>query len=120
MRAVAFAWTDEWWRGGQTVDDWAFGLVDADRQPKPALAAVSAAFETAPFPAPERAASPSVSVVVCAYNAADTIDDCLTSLCALDYPHVELIVVNDGSRDGWAPSRTGIRACASSTCPTGG
>ena len=39
--AVAFAWTDEWWRGGHTVDDWAFGLVDAARQPKPALAAVS-------------------------------------------------------------------------------
>ena len=45
--AVAFAWTDEWWRGGQTVDDWAFGLVDADRQPKPALAAVSRAFADA-------------------------------------------------------------------------
>ena len=27
--AVAFSWTDEWWRGGHTVDDWAFGLVDA-------------------------------------------------------------------------------------------
>ena len=27
--AVVFAWTDEWWRGGQPVDDWAFGLVDA-------------------------------------------------------------------------------------------
>src|ERR1019366_6060247 len=26
--AIAFAWTDEWWRGGNTVDDCAFGLVD--------------------------------------------------------------------------------------------
>ena len=42
---------------------------------------------------------PKVSVVVCAYNAADTIDDCLTSLSALTYPNAELIVVNDGSRD---------------------
>ena len=35
-----------------------------------------------------RATWPKVSVVVCAYNAADTIDDCLTSLGALTYPHV--------------------------------
>ena len=27
--AVAFSWTDEWWRGGYPVDDWAFGLVDS-------------------------------------------------------------------------------------------
>ena len=27
--AIAFAWTDEWWRGGHPVEDWAFGLVDA-------------------------------------------------------------------------------------------
>ena len=97
--AVAFAWTDEWWRGGHTVEDWAFGLVDADRQPKPALAAVSRAFAGAPFPPDEQAAWPRVSVVVCAYNAADTIDDCLTSLSALTYPNAEIIVVNDGSRD---------------------
>src|SRR6187402_2290099 len=24
--AVAFAWTDEWWRGGHAIKDWAFGL----------------------------------------------------------------------------------------------
>ena len=32
-------------------------------------------------------------------DAADTIDDCLTSLSALTYPNAEIIVVNDGSRD---------------------
>ena len=42
---------------------------------------------------------PRVSVVVCAYNSADTFDDCLASLARLDYPDWELIVVNDGSRD---------------------
>src|SRR5262245_20724751 len=78
--AVAFAWTDEWWRGGQSVDDWAFGLVDRERRAKPALAAVASAFADAPFPATVRTRWPKVSVVVCAYNAADTIDDCLTSL----------------------------------------
>ena len=32
-----FAWTDEWFTGGHLVEDWAFGLVDGDRQAKPAL-----------------------------------------------------------------------------------
>ena len=97
--AVAFAWTDEWWRGGFTVEDWAFGLVDAVRRPKPAAAAVAQVFADAPFPAGARASWPSVSVVVCAYNAADTIEDCLSSLDRLTYPDYEVIVVNDGSRD---------------------
>lgn len=100
--AVAFTWTDEWWRGGHDVTDWAFGLVDAERRPKPALAAVAAAFAEAPFPPATREAWPLVSVVVCAYNAADTIDDCLTALSALTYPRVEVIVVDDGSRDATA------------------
>src|SRR2546430_9402881 len=36
--AIAFAWTDEWWRGGQPVEDWKFGLVDRERRLKPAAA----------------------------------------------------------------------------------
>src|SRR6185436_20306832 len=47
--AIAFAWTDEWWRGGHPVDDWRFGLVDHDRNMKPAAVAVSEAFASAPF-----------------------------------------------------------------------
>jgi GT2 family glycosyltransferase/sugar lactone lactonase YvrE len=97
--AVAYSWTDEWWRGGQTVDDWAFGLVDADRQPKPALTAVSEMFRSAPFSQEARASWPKVSVVICAYNAADTLEDCLTSVEQLTYPNFEVIIVNDGSRD---------------------
>lgn len=97
--AVAFAWTDEWWRGGHQVEDWAFGLVDRDRNPKPAAVAVSAVFDDAPFPPEVRAGWPRVSVVVCAYNAADTIEDCVTSLEKLTYPDCEIIVVNDGSKD---------------------
>jgi len=97
--AVAFAWTDAWWRGGRTVDDWAFGLVDASREPKPALTAVQKAFASAPFSAEEQARWPRVSVVVCAFNAAETLDDCLSSIEALTYPHREIILVNDGSAD---------------------
>ena len=97
--AVAFTWTDEWWRGGRPVDDWAFGLVDADRRPKPALEAATRAFAAAPFPAADRTRWPMVSVLVCAYNAAETLADCLESLEALDYPNYEILVVNDGSTD---------------------
>jgi GT2 family glycosyltransferase len=118
--AVAYSWTDEWWRGGRTVDDWAFGLVDEERHPKPALAAVSQAFADVPFPAGERAVWPKVSVVVCAYDAADTIDDCLTSLGRLTYPDVELIVVNDGSRDATGDMARGYSGVLVVDVPNGG
>ena len=32
--AFVFSWTDEWYRGGAEVDDWAFGLTDRDRSPE--------------------------------------------------------------------------------------
>jgi GT2 family glycosyltransferase/DNA-binding beta-propeller fold protein YncE len=98
--AIAFTWTDEWWRGGFDVEDWAFGLVDRQRNAKPATGAVAAAFNDAPFPEAVRRTWPKVSVVVCAYNAADTLEDCLSSLDRLTYPDYEVILVNDGSRDG--------------------
>src|SRR5207253_1909807 len=34
-----FAWTDEWYRAGEDVDDWRFGLTDERREPNRALAA---------------------------------------------------------------------------------
>ena len=97
--AVAYAWTDEWWRGGHDIHDWKFGLVDCERRPKPAAAAVAKAFVDAPFSPETKATWPRVSVVVCAYNAADTLEDNLASIDKLTYPDFEIIVVNDGSRD---------------------
>jgi GT2 family glycosyltransferase len=97
--AIAFAWTDEWWRGGHPVEDWAFGLVDCERRPKTALKAVADAFDRAPFSIDAKTAWPRVSVVVCAYNAADTLEDNLCSLEKLTYPDYEIILVNDGSKD---------------------
>ena len=96
--AVAYSWTDDWWRGGHAVDDWAFGLTDVKRRPKLALFGVAREFADAGFPS-KRQRWPKVSVLVCAYNAAETIDGCLRSLGQLDYPDFEVIVVNDGSRD---------------------
>src|SRR3954454_14608806 len=92
-----FAWTDEWYRGGFEIDDWAFGLVDRERQPKQALEAVGRAFAETPFTA--SASWPKVSVVVCTYNNESTLRDCYDGLRALEYPDYEVIVVNDGSTD---------------------
>ena len=92
-----FSWTDEWYRHANDVPDWLFGLTRADRLPKPALAAVREAFAEAPF-APGLP-WPRVSVVVCTYNGARAIRDCLDGLSRLDYPDYEVIVVDDGSTD---------------------
>src|SRR3972149_6797932 len=42
---------------------------------------------------------PPVSVVVAAYNAQETICPLIESLLALDYPEVEIIIIDDGSKD---------------------
>ncbi|HZP42923.1 MAG TPA: glycosyltransferase [Candidatus Binatia bacterium] len=92
-----FSWTDDWFTGGAQIADWAFGLVDVARRPKPAYTAVQAQYAASLPPRLER--SPRVSVVVCAYNADRTMDACLASLRTLNYPDYEVVVVNDGSTD---------------------
>jgi GT2 family glycosyltransferase len=103
--AVVFAWTDEWYRGGHNILDWSFGLTTHDRTPKPALAAVRSAFTITPCP-PHRK-WPRISVVICSYNGARTIRDCLEKAIYLDYPHFEVIVVDDGSTDATAAIASG-------------
>jgi len=95
--AFVFGWTDEWYRGGHEIEDWDFGLTRRDRHPKAALGSVRRAFSEVPFaPRPSR---PRVSVVVCTYNGARTLRDCLEGLSKLEYPNYEIIVVDDGSTD---------------------
>lgn len=96
----AFAWTDEWHRGGFDIEDWDFGLTTRDRQPKPALAALRSAYAQVPFPA--QIDWPGVSVVICTCNGAATIRDTLDGLDRLEYPKFEVIVVDDGSTDNTA------------------
>ncbi len=95
--AFVFAWTDEWHRGGHDVEDWDFGLTRRDRRPKPGLAAAREAFAAVPLP--KNLPWPRVSVVVCSYNGARTIADCLEGMLRLEYPDFEVIVVDDGSTD---------------------
>ena len=98
--AFVFAWTDEWHRGGYDIEDWDFGLTTRDRQAKPALAAVAKAFKEVPFPRDQH--WPRISVVVCSYNGAETIEETLIALTKLNYPDYEVIVVDDGSTDATA------------------
>ena len=103
--AVAFSWTDEWWRGGRPVTDWAFGLVDQERRPKLALHAAARVFAKQAGLEAQRS-WPRVSVIVCAYNAAETLEDCLSALEQLSYPDVEVLLVDDGSTDDTATIAT--------------
>jgi GT2 family glycosyltransferase len=92
-----FSWTDEWHRGGHDIEDWDFGIVDRDRRPKPALRAVRDAY--AELPRWNEARWPRVSVIICTYNGARTLDECLDGFDRLDYPDYEMLVVDDGSTD---------------------
>jgi len=98
--AVVFSFTDEWFRGGMTIQDWSFGLTTQERAPKPAFQMVRDQYRAAPyFPLPR---SPKVSVVVATYNGARTLRQCLESLMRLNYPDYEVILVDDGSTDNTA------------------
>ena len=92
-----FAWTDEWARGGTQVVDWDFGITTRDRQSKPALVSLGAAYRDVPFPT--ATAWPAISVVLCSYNGAKVIGQCLDGLARQDYPDYEVIVIDDGSTD---------------------
>src|SRR5438093_505519 len=95
--AFVFSWTDEWHRNGVPLDDWDFGLTRRDGRAKPAVVAAQEAYTEAPF---ERSAPwPSISVIVCTHNGGTTLGECLGGLDQVDYPDIEVIVVDDGSSD---------------------
>lgn len=94
---VVFSFTDDWFRGGQQITDWQFGLTTRDRQKKHSFLAVQTAYRDAPYFPLKR--TPRVSVVVASYNGAKTLQTCLESLTRLKYPDYEVILVDDGSTD---------------------
>jgi GT2 family glycosyltransferase len=95
--SIVFSYTDDWFTGGTKIADWGFGVTTEDRSEKPAAAALQEGWRRAPFA--QESDLPKVSVVVCAYNAASTLPECLTSLMRVDYPEYEVILVDDGSKD---------------------
>jgi len=98
---IFFSWTDEWFTGGMEIDDWEFGLVRRDRTPKKAFHTLQKKLAGS-GPVIERVRLdryPSVSIIVCSYNGAKTLADCLASLDKLHYPDYQIVLVDDGSRD---------------------
>ncbi len=115
-----FSWTDEWWVGDAAVEGWHFGLTRADRSPRPALDVARRwnGATVADLRAPD--GWPGISVVVCAYNAAATLDECLRHTCALDYPNLDVVVIDDGSTDRTAAIAAGQPRARLITIPHGG
>ena len=95
--SVIYSFTDDWYRGGMQITNWAFGLTTRERQPKDSFQAVHKSFQQAPyFPL---ASWPMVSIVVASFNGARTLKACLDSLFRLHYPNYEVILLDDGSTD---------------------
>jgi O-antigen biosynthesis protein len=113
-----YAWTDEWYRSGEDVLDWNFGLTTRAREPKPALNSISNVYHEIPFPVDQ--SWPMVSVVVCTYNGSRTLQDTIDGLKQLEYPNFEVIIVDNGSTDGLTSQiaqQSGFRVIQ--TSPTG-
>ncbi|MBS2024620.1 MAG: glycosyltransferase [Deltaproteobacteria bacterium] len=77
----------------------AFTMIALVRQALLMLFAYSGATSAARRKLDERAQWPAVSILVPAYNEAGRIEKAIESLLALDYPGLEAIVVDDGSKD---------------------
>lgn len=95
---MIYSWTDEWGIFKADIEGWGFGITDAQRRPKPAFETVKQIYNGDLYRT-RKTPWPKVSVVVCCYNAAKTLEQCLTSLDKLAYPNYETIVIDDGSKD---------------------
>jgi len=73
-----FSYTDDWFTHGWRITDWKFGIVRQDRTPKPAFAAVKQLFHRVPQVADVKL--PKMSVIICSYNGASTVESCLRSM----------------------------------------
>jgi O-antigen biosynthesis protein len=93
-----FSYTDEWYRGGQSIKNWSFGIVRHDRQLKEA--ALLAPKLPREWSAPDGPASPIFSVIVCTRNGSSTLRACLQALSSQSYAKYEIIVIDDDSTDG--------------------
>jgi hypothetical protein len=92
-----FSYTDDWFTGGYQIENWAFGITRRDRTPKPACDALKSILARVPQTAD--IALPMISVIICSYNGASTVESCLRSMQRLQYPNYEVIFVDDGSAD---------------------
>jgi GT2 family glycosyltransferase/exo-beta-1,3-glucanase (GH17 family) len=92
---VWFSYTDEWFRGGEEVNLWSFGLVDVNRREREIcqrLKQGECELETAE-------PMPRISVIVCTYNGTATLRACLESLVRLHDADFEVLLIDDGSTE---------------------
>ncbi|HEY0007278.1 MAG TPA: glycosyltransferase, partial [Tepidisphaeraceae bacterium] len=93
-----FSFTDDWFTGGMQITDWKFGIVRTDRSPKPSFYSVKQLFDKVPQVVEQTL--PKISVIICSYNGASTVESCLRSMEKIRYPgEVEVVFVDDGSKD---------------------
>ncbi|HEY7091386.1 MAG TPA: glycosyltransferase [Tepidisphaeraceae bacterium] len=93
-----FSFTDDWFTHGWRITDWKFGIVREDRTPKAAFHVIKQLYHRVPQVADVKL--PKVSVIICSYNGASTVESCLRSMQRIRYPDFEVIFVDDGSNDG--------------------
>jgi glycosyltransferase involved in cell wall biosynthesis len=93
-----FSYTDDWYTHGWRITEWKFGIVHEDRTPKPAFEVIKDLFHRVPQVTDLKL--PKVSVIICSYNGASTVESCLRSMQRIRYPDYEVVFVDDGSKDG--------------------
>src|SRR5439155_1098289 len=69
---IIYSFTDDWFRGGEQIKDWAFGLTTAEREAKKSFGVVRELYRIAPHFPMRR--TPKVSVVVASYNGGRTLE----------------------------------------------
>lgn len=92
---VWFSYTDEWFRGGEEVTGWRFGLVDVMRREREVCAILPQTLKGRSIL--DSKVVSRISVIVCTYNGLATLAACLESLSKVRYPDFEVLLIDDGS-----------------------
>ncbi|MEM7147868.1 MAG: glycosyltransferase [Verrucomicrobiota bacterium] len=97
---IWFSFTDDWYRGGEEVRDWEFGMTRRGREEKAVCETARGWLGAGGLLDEELRVvedGPKVSVIVCSHNGGRTLRACLESLGRVRYGNREVIVVDDGS-----------------------